>query len=241
MAADPGMARGGLPRQLPRNDTQLGDNHRELRASFHMRTKALGGSRNRTLALDWGAGRELSSNLVSPTGSLAAQTRGPIGVFVPTQQQIGIKCGDQSWRRSCSSVSFGSGMLMRIEFTRPTSRNREWWLTCQRPLFHVEPSSAVGRPVIRHPAICHLGEPPESDMAPLAGDVLKNVAGEYQPFNRWRSEIGDGSSLENSGPSYRANWETRRGSNGRFCASPDTPTRRHFPQAGCFACARLQV
>lgn len=85
-----------------------------------MRAKAMGGSRNRTLALDWGVGWELSSNLVSPTGSLAAQTRGPIGVFVPTQQQIGIKCGDQSWRRTCSSVSFGSGMLMRIEFTRPT-------------------------------------------------------------------------------------------------------------------------
>jgi hypothetical protein len=31
MATDPGMARGGLPRQLPRNDTQLGDNHRELK------------------------------------------------------------------------------------------------------------------------------------------------------------------------------------------------------------------
>lgn len=60
--------------------------------------------------------------------------------------------------------------------------------------------------MIRHPAICHLGEPPESDMAPLAGDVLKNMVGEYQPFNRRRSEIGDGTSLEKLGPSYRANW-----------------------------------
>lgn len=70
--------------------------------------------------------------------------------------------------------------------------------------------------MIRHPAICHLGEPPESDMAPLAGDVLKNMAGEYQPFNRRRSEIGDGTSLEKSGPSYRANWRSEEGAMGDF-------------------------
>lgn len=103
-------------------------------------------------------------------------------------------------------------------------RNREWWLTCQRPLFQVEPSSAVERPVIRHPR----------DMPPSANHpkatwlpwqeryvclALENVAGEYQPFNR--SEIG----MESS---YRANWRARRGSNGRFCASPD-PCLSTFP------------